>query len=230
MHQGKEVAMLPELMIFDMDGLLFDTERMFMELRAGVLPKYGYEHRPEDYMKTVGVSGKNLRAILDSIYGPEYPKDAVTRDTRALQTEYIKQHGVPIKPGIPELLNWTKENEIPCCVASSSQRPYVEFFIETAGMKDYFSFLLCGDEVSLTKPDPEIFLRCCEHAKTEPSRALVLEDSENGVLAACSGNIPVICIPDLKQPSEETSAKTAAVLSSADQVIPWIRDHYPSIF
>lgn len=222
--------MLPELLIFDMDGLLFNTERMFMEIRASVLPKYGYVHREEEYLQTVGVSGTKLAAILERIYGPDYPKDDVTRDTRALQMQHIKEHGLSVKPGIAELLEWAEENQIPRCVASSSQRPYVEAFLEAAGISDCFSFLVTGDEVTLTKPDPEVFLRCCENAKTEPSHALVLEDSENGIKAAHHAGIPVICIPDLKQPSEETIAKTAAVLSSADQVIPWIRDHYASIF
>lgn len=221
--------MLPELIIFDMDGLLFDTERMFMSLRADVLPKYGYEHHIEDYMETVGVSGKKLHEILERIYGPDYPKEEVTRDTRKKQLEYIAVHGVPLKPGIMELLKWTKEKKIPCCVASSSQRPYVEAFIGAAGIGEYFSFYICGDEVSHSKPDPEIFLSCCRKNKTEPSNALVLEDSENGVTAAYNGNIPVICIPDMKQPSGDIIKKTAAVLPSADRVISWIQEDYSPI-
>ncbi len=221
--------MLPELIIFDMDGLLFDTERMFMRLRAGILPKYGYEHRVEDYMETVGVSGKKLHEILERIYGPDYPKEEITRDTRKMQMEYIAGHGVPLKPGIMELLDWIKEKEIPCCVASSSQRLYVEAFMEAAGIGDFFSFYICGDDVSHSKPDPEIFLSCCRKNKTEPSNALVLEDSENGVKAAYNGNIPVICIPDMKHPSDDIIKKTVAVLPRADRVISWIQEDHSSI-
>lgn len=213
---------LPELMIFDMDGLLFDTERMFMNLRATVLPKYGYVHKEEDYLQTVGVSGKLLHEILDRIYGEDYPKHQVTKDTRALQMEYIKKHGVPVKPGIFELLDWCKEKQIPCCVASSSQSPYVERFLEAAGIRRYFSFLVCGNDVTLTKPDPEIFLTACQRGKTEPANALVLEDSENGVLAALRGGIPVVCIPDLKMPADEVLEKATAVFNNANEVIAWL--------
>lgn len=213
---------LPELFIFDMDGLLFDTERLFMELRATVLPKYGYVHREEDYLQTVGVSGTVLFEILDRIYGKNYPKVEVTEDTRVLQMEYIEKNGVPVKPGIKELLDWIREKEIPCCVASSSQTPYVEKFLEAAGLRSYFAYIVGGESVRRTKPDPEIFLKACALNKTEPSKALVFEDSENGVRAAINGGIPVICIPDMVQPSAEIAEKAAVVLSSAADVIPWL--------
>ncbi len=213
---------LPELFIFDMDGLLFDTERMFMELRATVLPKYGYVHKEEDYLQTVGVSGTVLFEILDRIYGPDYPKEAVTKDTRALQLEYIEKNGVPVKPGIKELLGWIWEKKIPCCVASSSQTPYVEKFLNASGLREYFSYIVGGEAVRRTKPDPEIFLKACANNNTDPSKALVLEDSENGVRAAINGGIPVICIPDMVQPSAEIAGKAAAVLSSAAEVVPWL--------
>ena len=214
--------MLPELMIFDMDGLLFDTERMFMNLRAEVLPKYGYVHREEDYLRTVGVAGTLLFEILDDIYGSGYPKAEVTADTRALQKEYVREHGLSPKPGIKELLDWTRKQRITCCVASSSQTVYVEEFLCAGGIRDYFSFIIGGDQVTLTKPDPEIFLLACEHEKTEPSRALVLEDSENGVLAAAAGGIPVVCIPDLKRPRPKVLEKAAAVFDTAFPVPAWL--------
>lgn len=213
----------PKLLIFDMDGLLFDTERMFMNLRAAVLMKYGYTHREEDYMRTVGVSGILLKRILTDIYGPDYPRDEITRETRALQIEEIRANGLEPKPGICTLLAWSKEQNIPCCVASSSQSTYVEEFLTAAGIREYFSFLIGGDDVTLTKPDPEIFLLACKKGNTKPSDALVLEDSENGILAASNGRIPAICIPDLKTPREEILSKAAAVFQTAEEVIPWLQ-------
>ena len=212
----------PELLIFDMDGLLFDTERMFMNLRAGVIEELGYTHREEDYLKTVGTAGDLLYQILEEIYGPDYPKAEVTQKTRALQREYIREHGLIPKPGIAELLQWAKENGICCCVASSSQNIYIREFLDAAKISDYFAFIIGSDEVTKAKPDPEIFLLACQKQKVKPSNALVLEDSENGVLAACNGNIPVVCIPDLKLPREEVLSKALAVFDSAKEVIPWL--------
>lgn len=214
--------MLPKLLIFDMDGLLFDTERMFMNLRAEILPKYGYVHREEDYMKTVGVSGTILHQILEEIYGKDYPADIISKETREVQLQYIEAHGVPVKPGIKPLLQWLEEKEIPCCVATSTHRPAAQKILKASGLLPFFSFLVTGEEVALTKPDPEIFLKACQIAKTEPSCALVLEDSENGVRAALRGGIPVICIPDMKKPGEEIARKASAVLESAEQVPGWI--------
>lgn len=214
--------MLPELLIFDMDGLLLDTERMFMNLRAKVLEKYGYVHREEEYLRTVGVSGTNLKTILAEIYGTDYPAETISHETRMLQTEWIDQNGISVLPGIQTLLEWAEEKKIPCCVATSSQRRYAERFLEKANVTRFFRFLVAGDEVTLSKPDPEIFLTACKKGGVSPSRALVLEDSENGVKAAASGGIPVLCIPNLKQPDEKTAAKAAAVLNSADEVIPFL--------
>jgi len=124
---------------------------------------------------------------------------------------------------IKELLTWSREHQIPCCVASSTRSKFVDEFLTIAGIRGYFSFIIGGDEVTLTKPDPEIFLLACQKAKTEPSDTIVLEDSENGILAAYNGGIPVICIPDLKIPREEILAKAAAVFETANDVIPWIQ-------
>ncbi len=214
----------PKLIIFDMDGLLFDTERMFMNLRATILPKYGYEHREEDYLRTVGVSGTLLQTILDDIYGPDYPAAEITNETRKLQMDYIRTNGLEPKPGIRNLLAWCRKENLPCCVASSTQAKYVDEFLTAAGIRDYFSFIIGGDEVKLTKPDPEIFLLTCKKAKTEPSDTIVLEDSENGILAAYNGGIPVICIPDLKTPRAEILSKAAAVFETADGVIEWLKN------
>ncbi|MBR2696788.1 MAG: HAD family phosphatase [Parasporobacterium sp.] len=212
----------PKLLIFDMDGLLFDTERMFMNLRAKVLEKHGYVHREEDYLRTVGTAGDLLYQILEEIYGPEYPIQTITQETRMLQKAYIREHGLPVKPGISDLLKWAAEREIPCCVASSSQAEFVDEFLKIAGIRDFFSSLIGGDQVTHAKPDPEIFLSACAYNKTKPSDALVLEDSENGILAASNGGIPVICIPDLKVPKEEVLSKAEAVFETAAQVIPWL--------
>ena len=214
----------PSLFIFDMDGLLFDTERLFMNIRAEVLAEYGYVHRDEDYMKTIGTSGENLRAILRDIYGPDYPEAAISAESRSRQQDYIRKNGPGVKPGIRSLLEWAKKHAIPCCVASSTHANYVNEFLRLAGLDDFFSFVIGGDQVTRSKPDPEIFLLACEKADTPPSKALVLEDSENGVLAAVRGGIPVICIPDLKQPSEEIIQKAAAVVSNAEEVISWLSD------
>ncbi|MCC8029980.1 MAG: HAD family phosphatase [Lachnospiraceae bacterium] len=226
---------LPKLAIFDMDGLIFDTERLFMERKNEILRQMGYPAREEDYVKTIGLSGTLLREKLLEIYGPDYPAEEITRRTRASLDDYAEAYGPDVKPGVEELLRWFRDHGVPCCVASSTNRAYVEKFLRLAELDVYFrgyaardlredpcGAALCitgGDEVARSKPEPDIFLTACARMGVRPEDALVLEDSENGVRAACAAHIPVICIPDLKQPSPEIAEKAAAVLPSAREVI-----------
>ena len=213
---------LPKLVIFDMDGLIFDTERLFMQEKNKILIEYGYPAREEDYIQTIGLAGETLAAKLAELYGADYPADEISAKTRENVNASIKVHGPEIKPGIRRLLDWLKTKNIPCCVASSTLREHVEHYLSLAGLSSYFSFIIGGAEAKRSKPAPDIFLTCCTHYGTQPQQALVLEDSENGVLAAAAAGIPVLCIPDLKEPAPGIAQKAAAVLESAEDVIAFL--------
>lgn len=215
---------LRELVIFDMDGLIFDTERLFMDEKNKILAEYGYPAREEDYIQTIGLAGENLAAKLAELYGEDYPADEISAKTRENVTAYMEVHGPEVKPGIRQLLEWLRTKHIPCCVASSTLREHVEHYLALAGLSSYFSFVIGGAEVKRSKPAPDIFLACCTHYDTQPQQALVLEDSENGVLAAAAGGIPVLCIPDLKEPAPQIAQKAAAVLKSAEDVIAYLEN------
>lgn len=207
-----------ELVIFDMDGLLFDTERLFMDMKGRVLAEYGYEHREEDYIRTIGTAGTKLHEILYEIYGADYPAEAISRRTRQLVDQRIRQDGPAVKPGIAKLLETLAQAGIPCCVATSSPAATAASYIERAGLASYFSFIIGGDAITHSKPDPEIFLKACGRAGIRPAHALVLEDSGNGILAASAAGIPVICIPDLEEPAPAIADKALAVVRDAGQV------------
>lgn len=213
---------IPKLAIFDMDGLIFDSERLFMNMKHMILREYGYPAREEDYLKTIGLAGQQLRDKLAELYGPEYPADEISQKTRAKVNEYMESHGPDIKPGIETLLQCFREHQIPCCVASSSRHEYVEKYLKLAHLDNYFSYIIGGEEAVRSKPEPDIFLAACKRSRIKPSDAIVLEDSENGIRAAFAARIPAICIPDLKQPSPEIVEKAAVVLKSADELIPII--------
>lgn len=215
---------LPQLAVFDMDGLIFDTERLFMNLKAGVMQEYGYTHREEDYIRSIGTAGKQLADLLTEIYGPDYPAEEISKKTRQLMAAEIENHGLKIKPGIEPLLKWLRKRGVPCCVASSTPREYVGQYLARSGLDEYFSFIVGGDEIKRSKPEPDIFLHACAHFHVAPGCALVLEDSENGILAAANAGIPVVCIPDLKMPAPEIAAKAAAVVNTAADVISLLKD------
>ena len=206
---------LPKFAIFDMDGLLFDTERLFMTKNGEVMETYGYHQTEANYIATMGTAGETLRRIVCGFYGDDYPMEEISHKARELEIAHLREHGPSIKPGIPELLDWLAARKIPCCVATSTMAPYPEEFLRLGKIRDYFSFVLTGDDAARSKPAPDIFLKCCTRMGIAPEDAIVFEDSENGVRAAHNGHIPVICIPDMKQPAPEVAALAEAVVTDA---------------
>lgn len=198
--------------IFDMDGLVFDTERVFMEQLAVAMKERGYVLTQEIYKKTLGTCGNKLKDIMYSEYGADYPFKECGDTAQSRVSMIAETTGLTVKPQIRELLIMLKEKKIPCTIASSTNSVYIAKYLEHAGLSGYFSEITGGEMVKYSKPEPDIFLMACEKLKTAPHEALVLEDSENGVKAAVAARIPVICIPDLKEPSKAVLKLASAVV------------------
>ncbi|MBQ3425946.1 MAG: beta-Ala-His dipeptidase [Clostridia bacterium] len=213
----------PKKVIFDMDGLIFDSERVFMRELGEVMKPHGYIMRRENYLKTLGLTADALKGKVLEIYGEDYPHEEFSEITRVRVGEIARAGKLPVKEGIRELLAWLKERNIPCAVASSSKRRYVLDYLNAAGLEDYFETVIGGDDVSCSKPEPDVFLAAL--GDIPPEEALVLEDSENGIIAASRAGIPVICIPDMLYPRDEIKALTAAVVASAKGVLDMISNN-----
>ena len=198
--------------IFDMDGLVFDTERVFMEQLAVVMKEKGYNLSREVYIKTLGTGGSRLKDIMYSEYGEDYPFQECGDIAQSRLVMIAETIGLNIKPQIQELLVMLKEKGIPCAVASSTKSAYVEKYLKHAGLLGYFQKIIGGEMAKHSKPEPDIFLMACEKLNIAPQKVLVLEDSENGVKAAVTAGIPVICIPDLKEPDSAVLKLAAAVV------------------
>lgn len=205
--------------IFDMDGLIFDSERLFMQALGKVMAEYGYTLTEENYIKMLGLTKEALSGMVKALYGADYPHDEISSKARSCMDKIARTNGLPVKKGIKELLAYLKKNNISCSVASSTQRKYVELYLETAGLSEFFSDIIGGDMVEKSKPNPDIFLAAL--GNISPKNALVLEDSKNGILAAYRAGIPVICIPDMTCPDEETAPLLYAVANSAEDVIKY---------
>ena len=213
-----------EKVIFDMDGLIFDTENLFMNEQMKVVRGYGYSLTPEMYKKTLGLTGKALSDKLQALFGEGYPEREITRRVREKIDEIAHTDGLPVKTGIRKLLEYLKEKEIPCSVASSTHTPYVRRYLESAGLDGYFAEVIGGEQAEHSKPEPDIFIKAAGDTKKEC--ALVLEDSENGIEAAAAAGIPVICIPDMLYPRDEIVQLAECVAASAAEVIEIVRDKY----
>lgn len=209
--------------IFDMDGLMIDSERVTFECYQKVLEKMNLTMSKEFYKTLLGKTLKTAYQLMFDEYGYDFPVDHVIVDVHAMMNNIFENEGVPIKPGLIELLTYLKENNYKTMVATSSGRERVNHILDLAHLTSYFDDSICGDEVSKGKPNPEVFLTACRKLGVEPQEALVLEDSEAGIQAAYSGNIPVICIPDMKYPEEQYVQMTTHILDSLDLVIDQLK-------
>ena len=185
--------------IFDMDGLIFDTERLFMEQLAVVMAQRGYRLSREVYCRSLGLTGK----LMLTEYGADYPFAELGRKAREHVDAIAATVGLELKPDIVTLLQWIRRQGLKAAVASSTRSDIVERYLEGAGIRDYFSGIVGGEMVEKSKPEPDIFLKAAQLCGLKPEQAVVLEDSENGIRAAVAAGIPVICVPDLKMPEDE---------------------------
>lgn len=209
---------LPKLAIFDMDGLLFDTERNMYEANTEVMAKYGYEQDFDAYLTTMGMAGDNFLNQLYAIHGGDYPALEISKESGELAHKRVLEHGPKIKEGIPELLEFFRQHGVRMCVASSTRYRTVCTYLDMAGLTDYFEFVVGGEMVTKSKPDPEVHFVCCKKAGVDPKDALVLEDSENGIHAAYNAGVPVICIVDMKRPSPKYEKMAIMVAETAFEV------------
>ena len=208
----------PDLVIFDMDGLILDSEQLFMEQERIVCLQYGYDMTPENYITTIGTAGETLRKILRDLYGEDYPMEKISRESRERVNRIIEAQGPPVKPGIGDLMEALYRNKIPFCICTSTDTDTATHYMEMAGFLPYLQFLKGGEQVTRSKPDPEIFLQACEKAGVRPERCLVLEDSPNGIRAALAAGMQVIAIPDLVPVPEELKERVTVEVVSAEEI------------
>ena len=160
--------------IFDMDGLMFDTERMWATFWEPALAALGLPYKEGLAEAERGTAGETSRNIVRSFYGEDCDANAII-DSLHRVADKVFQKPVPKKPGLDELLAWLDEQHIPMAVASSSRMHIIQRTLDNWGLTHYFKTLASGQQVTHSKPDPEIFLLAAQQLGVEPARCLVLE-------------------------------------------------------
>ena len=207
--------------IFDMDGLMFDTERLFSHYWTDACRDYGIPRKEEFVQAVRGSSGEKMLACVRRYYGKELDAHAFCRRCYEYVDEYLKTT-VPKKKGLDELLAWLKARGLPAAVASSTYRSLVERNLRTAGVEEYFRKVVTGDQVEHGKPAPDIFLLAARQLGLAPGNCLVLEDSFNGVRAGAAAGCVTVMIPDLSQPTPELLSLCSGCLEDLGQVPDFI--------
>ena len=211
--------------IFDMDGLMIDSERVTFEGYQHVLAKENLTMSEEKYKTLLGKPVKAVHDLFKEDYGPQYNVDQIIKDVHAYIAKRFETEGVPLKPGLVELLKYLKENNYKTIIATSSHRNRVDLIVKQAQIDQYFDDSICGDEVTKGKPNPEVFLKACQKLQVSPQDALVLEDSESGINAAYNAEIKVIGIPDMKYPEEKYVKMTYKIMDNLFQVKDFLEEN-----
>ena len=210
---------LIKAVIFDQDGLMFDSERLVAEGWAEIGARHGYTI-DEDFLKTVrGRSTAEIKVAFQAKFGNDVPFDEMNMQKRTRTYDYIKAHGIPVKPGLKELLAYLYARNIPAAVATSSSREWTEGNLHSTGIAKYFKLSVYGEMVSRGKPAPDIFLLAAEKLGEFPAHCLVLEDSLQGNEAAINGGFVGIMVPDLTPPTPYLQQNLFAVCPSLLDVI-----------
>jgi HAD superfamily hydrolase (TIGR01509 family) len=209
-----------QAVIFDMDGLMLDTERIARIAWTRAAADWDRTLSDELFAAITGLTAPDANAVLQQAFGPTFPVEEARARRQHYYRAYIAEHGIATKPGLQRLLAQIEARNLRHAVASSTAREGVIHKLTVTGLIDRFETLVGGDEVANGKPAPDIFLAAAERLGIAPRHCMVLEDSEPGIRAAHRAGMLPVMVPDVKPPSPEIETLAYAVLTSLSEAIP----------
>jgi len=216
-----QLHFVPDAVLFDMDGLMIDSERAVMACWRQAASEHGLPIDDHLLHGMVGLHERLCRELL-SRHFPDRDLLPLFVRTNELYEAQVDA-GLPLKPGIFPLLEWLGEQGMPKAVATSTQRTTAETNLARTGLGKHFSVVMTGSDIEHPKPAPDIYLKAARKLGIDPSRCLVLEDSEPGVRAALAAGMTPIQIPDVKLPSDELRAMGHRIVGSLDDAHALLR-------
>ena len=210
--------------LFDMDGLVIDSERIFYQGYQAASGPFGFEDPLLLATVSLGVRDEETVLLFDSIMGRAFDSVGLVRFVDQYVEDYFNTHPSPLKPGLVELLAFLQHRGIRIGMATGSVMQRAEHHLASAGIRDYFEVIISCEMVSQSKPAPEIFLTCADKLGCAPENCLALEDSLSGVMAAYYSGIKVIMVPDLIQPDEHTKGRAFAIADDLHEVLALLKN------
>lgn len=213
-----------KLCIFDMDGLLIDSERVVW-VKCGLEASNEVGHPiDEKILRTLMGIGKEVYAQkVKKIMGESFPLEKYMNIMDSKTSYIMKNEIIPVKPGVIDVLEFCKKNNIKIAVASGNTKLLVNNLLSPVGILDYFDVVYGGDDVERCKPAPDIFLKPLKYFNCENDCAIVFEDGHNGMRAAKNANIRYVAVPDVALLEECDYKEAFAVLNTIDEIIPIIK-------
>ena len=206
--------------IFDMDGLMIDTERLTVKIWDRLGKEFGYKNIAETAPYTMGLRKDMNKKYFYDHFGNDFPYDEFMGKSGEISIEYMKAHGVPVRPGLFKLLDYLKSKKLLLAVATSTAHERTMFCLNDIGAAKYFDKIVCGEMVEKSKPDPDIYLKTAAAIGVSPSECAVLEDSPNGAKAGIAAKMMTIMVPDIATPDEDLRQKLYSCVSSLEETIP----------
>ena len=211
--------------IFDMDGVLIDTEKWLTKYWCQAAGEAGFPMEMKHALAIRSLAGKYAEQYLQGIFGDDFSYWEIRERRKELMREHLKKHGVEKKQGADELLDYLREHKIKTGVATATDMPRTRSYLTEIGIYDKFDEIICASMVENGKPKPDIYLYACKRLGLTAGECIAVEDSPNGVRSASSAGLRTIMVPDLTEPDEEIKKLIAAKAHSLYDVILMLEDH-----
>lgn len=200
--------------IFDMDGVLIDTEKHYNAAWCQAATEAGFPFTREHALLLRSCEAKEGEKLMQGIFGPSFDYYAIRERRRELVRERLAQYGLEKKPGVEETLRFLRAKGIKTAVATATALDITKSHLTTIGVCDLFDSIVSAKNVAHGKPEPDVYLYACEQIGERPQDCMAVEDSPNGIMAAYRAGLRTIMVPDLTQPDEELTKYLYACVNS----------------
>ena len=200
--------------IFDMDGVLIDTEKHYNAAWCQAATEAGFPFTREHALLLRSCEAKEGEKLMQGIFGPSFDYYAIRERRRELVRERLAQYGLEKKPGVEETLRFLRAKGIKPAVATATALDITKSHLTTIGVYDLFDSIVSAKNVAHGKPEPDVYLYACEQIGERPQDCMAVEDSPNGIMAAYRAGLRTVMVPDLTQPDEELTKYLYACVNS----------------
>lgn len=214
--------LFPKAVIFDLDGTLIDTEKIYRKIWPQAMKMLGYEFGDDRYLQLRSLGRPYAPARFKEWYGEDFDYDGARKVRKKLFDEHIAAYGIDLKPGASELLSFLHDKGIITAIATATDPARSSEYMGMTGLTGQFDRIICATMVDEGKPSPKVYLYACSELGLSPQECIAVEDAPNGIISAYRAGLKVIMVPDQSEPDEELGTKLTACVRTLDEIIPMI--------
>lgn len=211
-----------DLFIFDMDGLIFETEKLYLKFLPEVMKQLGYTPDINTINQTIGMNLSSMKQLYENKYGKDFPFATLSEKVYEKLIDHNEKYGLELVPGVLDVLNYLHDKGKKCVIASSSGIDIIKKYIKKNNLEKYFCDYTAGNEITHGKPNPEIFLLAARKQNVNPNNCIVFEDSYNGIRAGVNANMHTIMIPNVQKANAEMENISSLILKNIKEILMYI--------